>query len=67
LTLPQSEDDTARLRGARQIDAEVLGPFAGVCAFYKSTVQRNRYRIPIREPERIGWKPGSDGSGFGYS
>jgi hypothetical protein len=43
----QSEDETARLPGARQIDAEVLGPSAGVYVFYKSTVQRNLYRISI--------------------
>jgi hypothetical protein len=42
-----SPDEVAHLAGALQIDAEVLGPSAGVYAFYKSTVQRNLYRIPI--------------------
>jgi hypothetical protein len=43
-----SSAEIARLPGARRIDAEnpVPGP-AGVYAFYRSTVQRNLYRIPI--------------------
>ena len=44
-----SQDEVGRLAGARQIDADVavLGPSAGVYAFYKGTIQRNLYRIPI--------------------
>jgi hypothetical protein len=44
-----SEDEIAHLPGARLIDAEgvVLGPSAGVYAFYRGTIQRNLYRIPI--------------------
>jgi hypothetical protein len=44
-----SEEEIARLPGARRIDAEgvVPGPSASVYAFYRSTVQRNLYRIPI--------------------
>jgi Tol biopolymer transport system component len=44
-----TEDEIAHLPGARRIDADgvALGPSAGVYAFYKSTVQRNLYRIPI--------------------
>jgi DNA-binding winged helix-turn-helix (wHTH) protein/Tol biopolymer transport system component len=43
----QSPDEVGHLPGAHPIEAEVLGPSAGVYAFYKSTVQRNVYRIPI--------------------
>ena len=45
----RSEDEIARLSGARRIDADgvVLGPSAGVYAFYRGTIQRNLYRIPI--------------------
>jgi hypothetical protein len=45
----RSDEEIARLPGAHRIDADgvVLGPSAGVYAFYKSTVQRNLYRIPI--------------------
>jgi len=45
----RSEDEIARLPGARRIDADgvVLGPSAGVYAFYRRTIQRNLYRIPI--------------------
>jgi DNA-binding winged helix-turn-helix (wHTH) protein/Tol biopolymer transport system component len=45
----RSPDEIAHLPGAHMIDAEgvVLGPSADVYAFYKSTVQRNLYRIPI--------------------
>jgi hypothetical protein len=45
----QSEDEIARLPGARMIEADgvVLGPSAGVYAFYKGTIVRNLYRIPI--------------------
>lgn len=44
-----SDEEIARLPGARRVDAEwvVPGPSAGVYAFYRSTVQRNLYRIPI--------------------
>ena len=44
-----SEEEIARLPGARRIDAEqvVPGPSADVYAFYRSTIQRNLYRIPI--------------------
>jgi len=45
----RSEEEIARLPGARRIDAQgvVPGPSASVYAFYRSTVQRNLYRIPI--------------------
>ena len=43
----QSPDEVGRLPGAHPMEAEVLGPSAGVYAFYKRTVQRNLYRIPI--------------------
>jgi hypothetical protein len=45
----QSPDEVSRLPGARLIEADgvVLGPSADVYAFYKTTVQRNLYRIPI--------------------
>ena len=45
----RSPDEIAHLPGARRIEADgvVLGPSAGVYAFYKGTVQRNLYRIPI--------------------
>jgi eukaryotic-like serine/threonine-protein kinase len=44
-----SEDEIARLPGARLMDAKgvVLGPSAGVYAFSRGTIQRNLYRIPI--------------------
>jgi Tol biopolymer transport system component len=44
-----SDEEIARLPGAHMIDAEgvVLGPSAAMYAFYKRTVQRNLYRIPI--------------------
>ena len=44
-----SEEEITRLPGAHRIDAEGLvpGPSAGVYAFYRSTIQRNLYRIPI--------------------
>ncbi len=43
-----SEQEVARLPGARKIDTPgvVPGPL-GVYAFYRSTIQRNLYRIPI--------------------
>jgi hypothetical protein len=45
-----SDEEIARLPGARQIDAQgvVPGPSAGVYAFYRGTIQRNLYRIPIQ-------------------
>jgi Tol biopolymer transport system component len=43
-----SEEDIARLRGARSIDATgAPGPSLDVYAFERRTVQRNLYRIPI--------------------
>ena len=46
----RSPDEVSRLPGAHLIDAVgvVPGPSAGVYAFYKTTVQRNLYRIPIQ-------------------
>jgi hypothetical protein len=45
-----SEEEIARLPGARRIDAQgvVLGLSASVYAFYHGTAQRNLYRIPIQ-------------------
>jgi eukaryotic-like serine/threonine-protein kinase len=45
----RSEQDVASLPGARRIDAlrAVPGPTPGVYAYYRSTTQRNLYRIPI--------------------
>ena len=45
----RSQDEIARLPGAHRIEANgvMLGPSAGVYAFYKGAVQRNLYRIPI--------------------
>ena len=43
----RSLDEIAHLPGAHPTDAAVLGPSAHVYAFYKTTVQRNLYRIPI--------------------
>ena len=44
-----SEEEIARLPGARRIDAAevVLGPSPDVYAFRRGTIQRNLYRIPI--------------------
>jgi len=44
-----SEQEVARLPGARRIDAlrAVPGPSRDIYAFYHSTTQRNLYRIPI--------------------
>jgi Tol biopolymer transport system component len=44
-----SEEEVAHLPGARRIDAQgvVPGPSPEVYAFYRSTTQRNLYRIPI--------------------
>lgn len=45
----QSEEELARLPGARKIDAlrAIPGPSAGVYAFSRNTTQRNLDRIPI--------------------
>jgi hypothetical protein len=44
----RSEQDIARLRGARKVDAVVVpGASADEYAFYRTTTQRNLYRIPI--------------------
>lgn len=42
-------EEIARLPGARRIDAQgvVLGPSADVYAFYRGTIQKNLYRIPV--------------------
>ena len=44
-----SQDEIAHLPGAHLVEGNVaaLGPSAGVYAFYKSTIQRNLYRIAI--------------------
>jgi hypothetical protein len=44
-----SAEEIARLPGARRIDVRNLvpGPSADVYAFYRGTIQRNLYRIPI--------------------
>jgi len=45
----RSEEDVARIAGARRIDAvTVPGPSPGVYAFYRGTTQRNLYRIPLQ-------------------
>jgi hypothetical protein len=40
----------AELPGARRIDADMVvpGPSPDVYVFYRTTTQRNLYRIPIR-------------------
>jgi hypothetical protein len=45
-----SEEEIARLPGARRIDADEVrpGPSPDVYAFSRVTVQRNLYRIPIQ-------------------
>jgi hypothetical protein len=45
----RSEEDVARLPGARKTDAlmAIPGSSAEVYAFYRSTTQRNLYRIPV--------------------
>jgi Tol biopolymer transport system component len=43
-----TEDEIAQLPGARKVDARIVaGPSPDVYAFYRSTTQRNLYRIPI--------------------
>jgi len=45
----RSEDDVARLPGARKVAAQIVpGVAPDVYAFYRTTTQRNLYRIPIR-------------------
>ena len=45
----RSEEEIARLSGARRIDAlAVPGPSPDVYAFYRGTTQRNLYRIPVQ-------------------
>jgi hypothetical protein len=45
----RSEEDMARLPGARKTDELMVipGPSLDVYAFYRSTTQRNLYRIPV--------------------
>src|SRR4029077_9628682 len=47
-----SEKEISRLPGARHIneDGLVPGPSPDVYAFYRGTIQRNLYRIPLPEP-----------------
>ena len=43
-----SEDEIARLPGARRIDARTVpGPSRDVYAFYRGSTQRNLYRVPV--------------------
>jgi serine/threonine protein kinase len=46
----RSEQEVAELPGARRIDADMVvpGPSPDIYAFYRTTTQRNLYRIPIR-------------------
>ena len=47
----RSEEEIARLPGARRIDSSKRiypGPGVDIYAFYRETVQRNLYRIPIQ-------------------
>ena len=47
----RSEEEIARLPGARRIDSSKRiypGPGVDMYAFYRETVQRNLYRIPIQ-------------------
>jgi hypothetical protein len=46
----RSEQEVAELPGARRIDADMVvpGPSPDTYAFYRTTTQRNLYRIPIR-------------------
>jgi serine/threonine protein kinase/Tol biopolymer transport system component len=44
-----SEKDISQLPGARKVTARIVpGPSPDVYAFYRTTTQRNLYRIPIR-------------------
>jgi hypothetical protein len=43
-----AEEEVAQLPGARKVDARIVaGPSPDVYAFYRTTTQRNLYRIPI--------------------
>ena len=44
-----TEEEIARLPGARRIDADAVkpGPSPDVYAFYRGAAQRNLYRIPV--------------------
>jgi hypothetical protein len=45
----RSESDVAHLPGARKVSAPIVpGPSTDVYAFYRTTTQRNLYRIPLR-------------------
>jgi hypothetical protein len=45
----RSEEDVARVPGARRIDAvAVPGPSPDVYVFYRGTTQRNLYRVPLQ-------------------
>jgi len=46
----RSEEEVARLPGARRIDESGVrpGPSLDVYAFYRGAAQRNLYRIPIQ-------------------
>ena len=45
----RSESDVSQLPGARKVSAPIVpGPSSDVYAFYRTTTQRNLYRIPIR-------------------
>ena len=45
----RTERDVAQLAGARKVDAVVVpGASPDDYAFYRTTTQRNLYRIPIR-------------------
>jgi Tol biopolymer transport system component len=45
-----SDEEISRLPGARRVDEDGLapGPSADVYAFYRGTIHRNLYRIPVR-------------------
>jgi hypothetical protein len=44
-----SDEEIASLPGVRKIEGQqvVVGPSPDVYAFYRGTIQRNLYRIPI--------------------
>jgi Tol biopolymer transport system component len=44
-----TEEEISRLPGARKVDAWIVpGPSPDIYAFYRTTTQRNLYRIPLR-------------------
>jgi Tol biopolymer transport system component/tRNA A-37 threonylcarbamoyl transferase component Bud32 len=44
-----TEEEVAQLPGARKVDARIVaGPSPDVYAFYRTTAQRNLYRIPLQ-------------------